>query len=617
MVANITHNTDFSSNIYFGSITGYAENSNISNVICRSTETKNLQLTGNDGKSLTYGGMVGVLSNSSITFGVTSFKFNLNIGENFDGSVKFGGIVGNVNQGGSKIVNVASENTFAITNNSTVVPYVGQVAGVVSNPAPSSGNISYIHYKSSSSVDRFGNIGSYNFSQESVYDYVTVAQYNLTSIDYFDNQNWDDFYGDWDFDSVWYFGASTIYLQSFYGNYNVTISNNLNTDVLSMTNKLENGYRYGDTVDLQFAFKDITEQEKVVGNMMSYYNLSSIYLNSNEVAKIVTVTTTDGFYYRISGSNAYEISKDEKNENAFTLTISSVNQSTAGEYYITTETKTFNIKISSRLYDKNEELKSGSVPGYVYYAQAPNSTTESLTLSKIGYGQTNRVGTVVKSNTANKFDGWYLVGQDGKDVELSTNYILEITFGKGNFTADCEIYAKYSDNACIVTFKMDEGVDRVELYSGGRVITESGKTEGISKTESSLKLEIYVKKNYDFDVDKFILELDTYKTQDPNKTFCTLRDSYDTGEYHYYLFILDMTSLQGDFANAFTITSQTTVAKTESPSWLWYVVGGVGGTIVLALVILAIVLIAKRRGGGGGRMSGGSFSKKSYKNMYY
>lgn len=627
VTAKVNYNTSFDNNINFGTLVGMAVDSKISEVVCRYSGNAgfgNWNFNRKDGKVLNFGGVVGTLSNSELSFAVVSVKYFATIASEFIGDLSIGGIVGNVSQGGSKIVNIASENSFSVTNNASTsidaVVNVGEVAGVISNPAPLSKNISYIHFKANSGIERFGSVGNYNYTDQSVYDYITVSNEAMNSSNYFKNQIWHPLYGDWDFDTVWYVGSSMINLQSFYGNFTVRVSNNLNTDVLNMSSTLENGYRFGDQVAMQFSFKEILEEDVVIGDMSNYYSLSAVLLNGVEKAKIITLVNGEDVTYRISGTDLLDISKNQ-DDNGFTLYIKNVNMSTAGEYNISTDAKSFKANVVSKLFkgDNADELVEGETPGYVFYAEGTNTTTESLSLSKMVYGQTYRVETKAKPNTPNSFVGWYLTVEDGEDILLSggQSRILEFTFGSGYFTDNCEIYAKYRDNACVITFNINEGILKVDLYSGGVSITTAGETVAVSKEEASLKLEIYVKKDYDFNAEQFIVDLDVYKTDDPTKSFCTLRESYENDEYKYYHFVLDMTSLTDDFDNSFTISCEATQNSNGDMTWIWIVAGSVGGVIVLGLLILMIVLLARRNKFGGGSSSGGSFKKKNYKNMYY
>lgn len=618
--AKVSYNTDFDHNTYFGTLIGSAVDSDISYAISRSNSFGRWNFDKNENKVFVLGGIVGNLSNSKLSFAVVSVNFDCAIGSDFTGEIDLGGIVGTVSQGGSSIVNVAIENSYSVSNNATTnlntSVSVGEVAGKIINPAPLSRNLSYIHYKLNNNVSRFGIMGSYSYANDNNYDYITVSTYSMTGIDYFNNQIWHPLYSDWDFSSVWYVGSGTIYLQSFYGNFQVGISNSLNTNVLNMDSELSStGYRFGDNVEIKFSFKEIQENEVVVGNMSKFFSLSAVSLNGVEKAKIITTEENGVVSYRVSGTDLFEI---ENVENGFKLVIKNINQASAGDYNITTTAKTFKADLTSKLFKDNDDLVSGQIPGYVYYAEGTNTSTETLTLARMSYGQTYRVETRVKSNTPNAFVGWYLVEKDGQAVEIGKNRILEFTFGEGKFNQDCEIFAKYKDNACIITFKLDDGVQKVQLYSGRIVIDQTGATEAISKDEQSVKLEIFVLKGYSFDVDQFITELDTYKTDDPTKTICSLVESYKTEDgatcYH---FRLDMTTLQGDFSSAFNINIQTNVEAGVNNSWIWYVVGGVAGVIVLALIIFFVIFFKRRNGGYGGGKSSGSYSKKSYKNMYY
>ena len=618
--AKVTYNTNFQHNTYFGTLVGSAVDSDISYSIVRSGSFGRWNFERNENKVFVLGGVVGNLSNSKLSFAVVSINFDCIIGSDFTGEIDIGGVVGTVSQGGSTIVNIAMENSYSVSNNATTnlntSVSVGEIAGKIANPAPVSKNLSYIHYKFNNNVSRFGAMGSYSYTNENNYDFITVSTYNMTGVDYFSNQMWHPLYSGWDFSSVWYVGSGTIYLQSFYGNFQIGISNSLNKNVLNVDSELSStGYRFGDKVEIKFSFKEISEGDVVIGNMSKYFSLSAVSLNGVEKAKIITTEQNGAVSYRVSGSDLFEI---ENEGNGFKLIVSTVNQASAGDYNITTSAKTFKAELTSKLFKDNDDLVSDTIPGYVYYAEGTNTSTENLTLSRMSYGQTYRVETRVKSNTPNAFVGWYLVDESGQSVEIGRNRILEFTFGEVEFDGDCEIYAKYKDNACVITFKMDDGVQKVQLYSGRIVVDQSGATEAISKDEQSVKLEIFVSNGYSFNVDQFITELDTYKTDDPTKTICSLVESYKTEDGNTcYQFRLDMTTLQGDFANAFNINIQTKLEDNANNSWIWYVVGGVIGVVVLGLIIFLIIFFKRRNGGYGGGKSNGSYSKKSYKNMYY
>ena len=317
VTARVNLDATFDHNINFGVLAGMVVDSDISYVICRYTATSGLGTWNFDLRTdniFNFGGVVGVLSNSTLDFAVVSERFFVNVSEDFVGDVSLGGIVGNVVQGGSQIFNVATENSFSITNNALTsveaIVSVGEVAGVVSNPVPTSGNIAYIHFQNNIGIERFGRMGEYSYANSALYDNMTVANERITSEDYFNNQMWHWQYGSWDFKTTWYFGSGTVNLQSFYGNFNISLSNSLDNSVLTSETQLQSVYRFGDSVDIEFSFQPLVRDEMTVGDMSKYYSLGSVVLSnaqlsSQEIASIVALPGSNGeiLTYRISAKN--------------------------------------------------------------------------------------------------------------------------------------------------------------------------------------------------------------------------------------------------------------------------------------------------------------------------
>ena len=209
--------------------------------------------------------------------------------------------------------------------------------------------------------------------------------------------------------------------------------------------------------------------------------------------------------------------------------------------------------------------------------------------------------------------------EEGRDIELSTNSTLSINFGHGYFVDNCKVYAKYQDDACMVTFKMDAGIKEIHLYSGGVVVNKDSTAVAISKKLNDVKLEIYVNDKYDFDVSEFIASLDTYKSSDAERKFCIWLNENDPDRpENYYSFSLDMTTLTGDFSDAFTISAQTQSSSKNSSMMTWIIAGSsAAGVLLIVAIIIIVVVVKKRRGGfGGGYSSGSSFKKSSYKDFY-
>ena len=200
------------------------------------------------------------------------------------------------------------------------------------------------------------------------------------------------------------------------------------------------------------------------------------------------------------------------------------------------------------------------------------------------------------------------------DSSNPLNRVLEIKFGTGVFVGDFEIYARYLDNAQEVNFILDEGISRIDLYSGSETIEESGQSINVNKANSNFKMEIYVEKDYEFDLQLFIDTLNTYKAESSENQFCTLQEKNEEGELKYYNFTLDMTVLnRADFEDTFEIKAQTKKIEKNNNNWIWIAVGVGGGLLLIGIVILIVVLVRRNRFGGG--MGGGSF--KSYKKGTY
>ena len=632
-VSNIKFNPVFNSNVYFGSIAGELCDSKVSNIISKNDQDLIRRAFGNwtlnrtDGKVHNLGGLVGSLSNTQVKFSCITQGLKINISDSFVGTVNVGGIAGAMNQGGSEIFNIALDNNYSINNNSQasgeVCVNVGEVAGKIMTPVPLSGNIAYIHFKNNG-LSKFGDAGDYKYSgkyQEN--DYIVQSVLALNSLEttskipeYFANQVWHPLYGDWNFDTVWYVSGQSIKLQNFYGNFKINYVDN--SEVLAMKiEDFQTTYRYGkpdgQSVEMEFEFKSTNDGAT---NLRDFYNVSAINISSQEVAKIITSSDGSALSYRVSGNDYLDI---EATENGFKIVVKEVNFLTMGDYSITTVEKSFKGKVTSKLFDQEGTLKEG-VPGYVYFADATNTIREELPLEAMSYGQTFKIRTREKPNTPNLFDGWYLVNQDGEDTQIvldgsnPLNRVLEIKFGTGVFVGDFEIYARYLDNAQEVNFILDEGISRIDLYSGSETIEESGQSINVNKANSNFKMEIYVEKDYEFDLQLFIDTLNTYKAESSENQFCTLQEKNEEGELKYYNFTLDMTVLnRADFEDTFEIKAQTKKIEKNNNNWIWIAVGVGGGLLLIGIVILIVVLVRRNRFGGG--MGGGSF--KSYKKGTY
>lgn len=619
--ATFRYNPVFDTNINFGSIAGVATDSKISYLIAKHDGAfANWAMAGTVGKVFNIGGIAGTLSNVKANFVTLSEMFNLTVAENFVGDVNLGGIAGVINQGSTEIFNVATENRYTITNNATslnTVVNVGEIAGKIGTPVPKSGNLSYIHYKDNGLL-RFGDIGSYAYIDEESRDYIKAApNMSLNALEsihkipnYFANQMWHPLYGDWDFNTIWYVGGQTIKLQSFYGNFGVSYVDN--SDVLSMiTQDFSTAYHYGDRVVMDFEFK------KTDGDVSfsEFYNLSAINLGNTKIATVSQTETAEGIKYTVSDCDFIKILPTE---NGFQLVVEKVSLANAGQYSISTDAKIFKATATSVLYKESadgqsEELIAGITPGYVYYAEGANTTSSSVSLENMAFGRSFRLRTREVPNSPYLFVAWLLTDEAGDVYEVSTNKILEINYGSGLFVGNFALHAKYLDNAQVISFILDEGIARIELNSGAITIDESGQSSSVSKSNDAFKMDIYVKDDYEFDVDTFVKTLNTYKSVDASEAFCTLSES-GTEELKYS-FILNMTVLnKDDFGETFEIKAQTKEVEKKDKTWIWIAVGVGGGILLIGIIVLIIVLVRRNRFGGGS--SSGSF-KSMKKGMYY
>ncbi|MBE7075719.1 MAG: hypothetical protein E7375_01450 [Clostridiales bacterium] len=468
--ADVVCNSIYDSYVEFGALIGSASNNTqVKNVICRSADGFSLWTFNNKQDKISYfGGMVGVLTNSKIIFSVVEAKYNFTVGEGFIGDISVGGVAGKIEGSNSRLVNIAMQNNFVYLNNALTsidaVLNVGEIAGEISNPAPISANISNIKYKHNGDIERFGSIGSYTYTDSDNFDMILPTTEKLDDLkltsglvpDYFANAgDWHWKEGNWDFEQVWYNDAGTIYLQSFSGKgeFSLEVSRRLLEKGVLTTANEETKLRYGDEAIISFGFAE---------GMEKYFELSSIKLtNNNQQTKEATIYTVPSLdpegevTYEISGFDMWEI---RTTSTGFDLIIKQVNRSTSGTYDIATVEKVFTGTMTSRLYSDTDQLVANTIPGYVY--TTPNTITNTETDDfEMTYQKKTSIETQIKKDTPNAFVGWYIVG-DGEDTLITTSRNYTIVFGEGLFVGDFEIYAKYVDKACEVTFRFDAGIKK-------------------------------------------------------------------------------------------------------------------------------------------------------------
>lgn len=603
-------------NVSFGGIAGFALNSKIENCIVRSSDFGNWALE--EGNNIcAFGGVVGRVSSSRVLLCAVEANFNLNISNAFKGSVALGGAAGKVTGGGSFVRNIAIENNYNILSSQNLM--LGEAIAEITGAHPNEDNLCNIHFKNNGYMavaDGF----AYDASKAQIT--VNKSSQNLSEIIandvlYFKQNDWHS-ENPWNFDEVWYVNSGTnkLSLQSFQNNFVIRVANS-NPSVINFDNStLASGYKFNESVVLKFNFAE---------NMEKYYRASSIVFGNKEIA--VINVSEDGVYSLSSDDgkvlNRYLIAN---NGNGFDLTIKNINMATSGSVYsINITPKEFSGKIESVVYgEDNNVLESADNP-YVYTENNATNQDEML-LNKIRYGSSYTLSTKAKPGTPYAFVGWYLQKQDGSLKQISQEKVvpsLAFKFGEGDFVDDFTLLARYSVDACNVTFKMDEGIEKIVISEDfEHPILNSDQVRAVSKTDQALKMQIYVEKNYKFDVEEFIKELDIYKSQAPNTTFCSFigREPQENGSTSFN-FILDLTNLQpGTYSDSFTVNARTVKTQSEKSNFVWWIVAGVGGGVTLvAIIILVVWLIMRNRGFGGGSMGGGTkVSKKSFKKgMYY
>ncbi|MBP3619379.1 MAG: hypothetical protein J6J24_01825, partial [Clostridia bacterium] len=194
--ANVVANFSNDFNLTFGNMIGQMVDSEINGAICRPTAVSVFEIDNTDAKFYSLGGVVGEQNNSQIFFAVVNETIKVDIAPEFIGDLNVGGISGKISQGGSKIINVALENGYEIKGRETNLNLettikVGQIAGLVANPAPASNaetrimSLSYIHYADNKDVSLFGDLGGYKFVEQSTKDYITVSTEVFGTEEYF------------------------------------------------------------------------------------------------------------------------------------------------------------------------------------------------------------------------------------------------------------------------------------------------------------------------------------------------------------------------------------------------------------------------------------------------
>ena len=598
--------------------------------------TSNFSLSSIFKRDAKIGGVAGIVQNSTIMFMVSAPRLSVEIAsESFSGSTYIGGIFGTISQGNSKVINCVAEPTITINNNYNKTMYSGAIGGYISLPAPYENNISYVYYNSN--LMAFGDTTNYNANNNVTSVSDTIISHKAGARDYFESKKWNGLYGDhWDFANTFIIQDNNIDLQAFQGDFAIRVTTSsasvddniiilLDTNeagelVPATNNELElTSSGYNDTVQIKFKFN-----ANVNAKIGKYYSLSSLTLRSGETKTVASFLEGDNGY-RLDTMDDYDrISMstiNDEEETIYTITISGVTNNYTGLYQLNIVANKFVGKFEYRLFAKDEttEIDEGVVQTecYVYNKTGGNQTSRSYTIDDMTYNNSYTIATRADSRSIYEFRGWYLETDDG-DIPLSdadeeggnvfSNSDLSFTFGQKDFalTDNFVVYAKYVDNSCEITFDFDEGIERIVISTNEDAITTTGTTIKVKK-QSNVKMELYLKEDYSFDVQRFLDIVSIYKG------VCERVD--DGSNARYYQFNLDMTQLNDpSFNNVLNLSFETEVEDTTDWTLIWTIVGSLIGGLALIAIIIVVVVVVKRRKGGGG---GGRTRKASYKNMYY
>lgn len=598
-----------------GGIAGELIDSTVKNTFYRPENESTFVLKSIFKRDARFGGVAGLFENSSAIFVVSSPKFKVTLNESFAGTTYVGGVFGSVSQGNSKVINAIVEPTISVENSSDKVVYAGAIGGYIFSPAPEKNNLSYIYYNSSLLDFGFDSDYVYRNNLTRVDDTIITHKNEsnvLSAKDYFTAKAWSGIYGEWDFSNVFEVLGNDISLQAFGEGFSVTVrtsSSSVDGEIITIldddgsqaqNNQLEISKKYNDTINIKFKFNENVSE--LIGQ---YYSLSGLTLSKDTSQEIAYFVKNDDVY-KLVASKGYERLKMTEENGIYTITINGITSNYTGTYQLNVTANNFVGLFEYRLFDKKGvEVQKNNTECVVYNKNG--SQNFEFQTNDITYNSEFTITTRANPNSIYQFVGWYF-DDDGDysndSTPLSTDNDLNFTFGKDDFalTDNFKVYAKYVDNSCEITFTLDEGVERIIISTNEEAITTSGTTIKVRK-QSNVKIEIYIKDDHLFDVQRFTESVNIYKGE------CTRVD--DGSDPNYYQFNLDTTKLNDEsFSDILNLEFKTEKGDTTNWKLIWIIVGSILGALVIATVIIVVVVVVKRRGGGGGK-------HKSYGNMYY
>ena len=639
-----------------GGYVGDMKNTTIQNSFYRPSGTTSFELDNIYGRYVKIGGIAGAMENSTALFVVSAPNISVQASESYVGTVYLGGIFGTIGQSNSGVINSISEPTFNVVNNSDSTFHIGAVGGYI---LQSTSEISYVYYNSdninsgdSTYYTAFAN--STDSANGNVVAKVsdTIISHSGGARDYFDSKDWNGLYGDhWDFANIFLIQNNNISLQAFRGEFLVGLSTSSTSvggniiEILEENNVVNNEFEveadYNDEVQITFKFND--EINKQIGQ---YYRLSNLTLRSGETRSVASFsrrTSESGQdYYILNPLKDFErlsMTYDEE-EGIYTLIIAGVTNNYSGQYQLNISANQFVGRFEYHLYSEDdngnefEVVEQPKTECYVFNRSGGVQNSPDYTVPDVTYNGNYTVSTQANSRSIYEFKGWYLMtgdeanpandillsvpdaNEDGTSGDTFSNADLTFTFptittAQGEqitLIDDFVIYARYVDNACSLTFLLNEGVERVVISTDANTITETDTTIQVRK-QDDFKLELYLNDNYTFDVDTFVEQFNTMTG------FCEY--AVNSSNSQYFEFYFDLTQLNDPtYEDTLTLNFNGFIAEDEPETdWtlIWIIVGSIlGGLALIAVIVIIIVVVRRKKGGGGGGRR-----KMSYRNMYY
>ena len=245
----------------YGGLVGQMNNSTLKNAIVRPTSAINFNLSNIYRTTSVIGGVVGNLNSSSVQFVLGAQNLNVNIDENYNGNTFIGGIAGYLSQGETQIINSIYDGVLTIDDGSGNAS-IGYIGGYISSPAPSAYNLSYDYYyrPQNSTYNAFGYYGNYSLRDNEAN--IISQSVRANSTNYFEDKDWNELYGDWNFTDDFIIRNNVIYLQAFEDNFTLRTEVDEFISITEPINDVDEGgaeinFRYGDTASFSFQFSNI------------------------------------------------------------------------------------------------------------------------------------------------------------------------------------------------------------------------------------------------------------------------------------------------------------------------------------------------------------------------